>query len=111
MSQFEKDLIKGLEEALAIVEGKAKPAREEMVEVPDIDVAELRAGLALSQTQFAHRFGFKVSAVRNWEQGRRAPHGSARLLLHVIQKHPDAVSDVLQDVQISEPGTPLSTAD
>lgn len=107
MSQLEKDLIEGLEQALAIAQGKARPAREAWIEVPDIDVAELRAGLNLSQTQFAHRFGFRVSAVRNWEQGRRAPRGSARLLLHVIRKHPEAVSDVLEDVQMDEPGITL----
>jgi putative transcriptional regulator len=101
MTQFEENLIKGLEEALAIMEGRAKPAREDWIEVPDIDVAGLRRELNLSQAEFADRFGFKITAVRNWEQRRRTPHGSARLLLHIIRKRPDAVEDVLRDIQPS----------
>jgi hypothetical protein len=30
----------------------------------------------------------------NWEQGRRSPHGAARVLLQVAEKHPDIVWDV-----------------
>jgi putative transcriptional regulator len=33
--------------------------------------------------------------VCNWEQGRRQPDRSARLLLMVIDKHPEVVEEVI----------------
>jgi putative transcriptional regulator len=48
----------------------------------------MRETLNLSQTGFATRFGFMVAAVRQWEQGRRLPHGPARVLLTIIAREP-----------------------
>ncbi|KAA5803466.1 transcriptional regulator [Alkalicaulis satelles] len=110
MSEYEKNLIQGLEEALAIVEGKAKPTREGWVEVPAIDVAGIRARMELSQTEFARKFGFNVTAVRNWEQGRRTPHGPARILLHTISKHPDVIESVLSEIEAASPALLMDAA-
>jgi DNA-binding transcriptional regulator YiaG len=49
MSQFGKRLIKGLEEAVAVAKGKARPAKV----YGDVDVAKIRAKLKLSQSKFA----------------------------------------------------------
>ena len=49
----------------------------------------------MSQALFAGRFGFTVTAVRNWEQGRRQPDLAARALLMVIDREPDAVHRAL----------------
>ena len=57
-------------------------------ELADIDVVALRRRLELSQTRFAHRFGFPVSTLRKWERGVRRPQGCALALLHVISYHP-----------------------
>ena len=57
----------------------------------DIDVRAIRKGLGLTQEGFAKRFGFSLSAVRDWEQHRRRPESSARILLRVIEREPDAV--------------------
>ncbi len=54
-------------------------------------VRALRARLALSQTQFARRFGFSVDTVQQYEQGRRVPSGPAATLLRVIDADPGAV--------------------
>ncbi len=56
-----------------------------------VDVQAIRAKLKLSQAEFAERFGFTPSAVRQWEQGRRNPHGPARVLLTIIDREPNAV--------------------
>ena len=48
------------------------------------------------QAEFASKFGFSSASVRNWEQGRRRPEGPARVLLAVIDRHPDAVEDALR---------------
>jgi putative transcriptional regulator len=61
-----------------------------------VDVRSIRNKLQLSQSEFAARFGFTASAVRQWEQGRRYPHGPARVLLTIIAREPDAVRRALQ---------------
>jgi DNA-binding transcriptional regulator YiaG len=37
-----------------------------------------------------------IETLRNWEQGRRAPEGRARVLPLVAAKHPEAVWDVVR---------------
>ena len=49
----------------------------------------------MSQAEFASRFGFKLDAVQNWEQGRRRPEGAARAFLRVIEREPEAVQRAL----------------
>jgi hypothetical protein len=49
----------------------------------------------LSQSEFAALLGVSVKTLQNWEQGRRSPHGAARVLLHVAEKHPDVLWDVV----------------
>ena len=60
-----------------------------------VDVKAIRAGLGLSQQDFALRFGFSLAAVRDWEQRRRQPDPAARVLLTVIAHEPAAVDQAL----------------
>ncbi|WP_051340527.1 helix-turn-helix domain-containing protein [Azospirillum halopraeferens] len=60
-----------------------------------VDVKAIRAKLGLSQKEFAARFCFDVGSVQNWEQGRYIPDPPTRILLKVIEQHPEAVEDVL----------------
>lgn len=60
-----------------------------------VDVAAIRAKSGLSQERFAAVFGISLSTLRNWEQGRRAPEGPARVLLQVIDHEPEAVRRAL----------------
>ncbi|MEW6300610.1 MAG: hypothetical protein AB1671_23215 [Thermodesulfobacteriota bacterium] len=39
--------------------------------------------------------GISPGTLRNWEQGRRKPQGSARVLLRVVARHPEAVLEVV----------------
>lgn len=83
-----------LAEAHAHARGDA--AERVRVHVPDaVDVRAIRNGLALTQDQFAARFGFTLAAVRDWEQGRRQPERAARVLLRIIEREPDAVRRAL----------------
>ncbi len=85
----------GLEDAKAFVEGSADK-RSFGVHVPArINVKKIRARLGLSQESFAQTYGFALSAVRDWEQGRRQPERSARILLKVVEKEPEAVKRAL----------------
>lgn len=65
----------------------------------NVDVRSIRERLGLSQTGFAARFGFTAAAVRQWEHGRRVPHGPARVLLTIIAREPGAVSRALDAVE------------
>ncbi len=88
-------IMQGLNEASAFVEGTADK-KSYRVHVPEkVDVKAIRKRLKLTQVQFAVRYGFTVSAVRDWEQDRRRPEASARVLLKVVEKHPDIVEEVL----------------
>lgn len=64
-----------------------------------VDVRRIRETLQLSQSEFAARFGFTAAAVRQWEQGRRQPHGPARVLLTIIDREPGAVRRALESLK------------
>ena len=67
-----------------------------VLHVPEVvDVKAIRDRMKLSQDAFALRYGFSPEAVRDWEQHRRRPEASARVLLTVIDKAPKAVERAL----------------
>jgi putative transcriptional regulator len=89
------EFLEAMRQAADIMLGKAAPSRAwDPPAVPD--VRAIRTGLKLSQPAFARRFGFTVSAVREWEQGRRQPEAAARVLLLVIAHNPEAVDAALK---------------
>ena len=64
-------------------------------EPAEIDVRTVRTRLALSQEEFALRFGLDLSTLRNWEQGRSRPDAAARAALWTIAYSPDAVESAV----------------
>ena len=91
-----RKIITGLQEALAHARGDDSVARVRIVRVPEqVDVKAIRRQLNMSQSEFARRFGFSMDALQNWEQGRRFPDSTARVLLKVIERHPEVVEDAL----------------
>ena len=92
-------IIEGLEEALAWSKGERVAVLVTQVQIPDVDISEVRRRMGLSQTQFATKFGFPPATLRNWEQGRARPDAPTRVLLAVIAKHPETVEDVLKDLR------------
>jgi putative transcriptional regulator len=93
VSKSGQSILRGARQALEYARG----AREGFVaHVPEeVDVAAIRKRLGLSQGEFAIRFGFKLDALQNWEQGRRRPDGAARAFLRVIEREPAAVRRAL----------------
>lgn len=91
-------ILASLREAVDWAEGKDVPVCITTVEVPTIDVRAARKRLGLTQAAFAAKFGFQPATLRNWEQGRTRPDGPARVLLAVIDRHPEAVEDALRKV-------------
>lgn len=90
------ELMESVRDGGAILRGEKEPARTFKIEAPD--VKQIREQYQLSQSEFAALLGISVKTLQNWEQGRRTPHGSARILLQVAAKHPEAVWDVVQPV-------------
>jgi putative transcriptional regulator len=91
---FEK-IKAGIDDARSYLEGSADKDRYRIHVPSRVDVKKIRTKLGLSQESFAQTYGFAVSAVRDWEQGRRQPERSARILLKVVEKEPDAVTRAL----------------
>ncbi|MEM9014481.1 MAG: type II toxin-antitoxin system MqsA family antitoxin [Pseudomonadota bacterium] len=88
-------IMRGLQEVADHIDGTADP-KAYRINVPHkVDVKAIRKKLKLTQQEFADRYGFTLGAVRDWEQERRQPETSARVLLKVVEKHPDIVEDVL----------------
>lgn len=88
------ELLESVREGGAILRGEKKPSRKFEISTPN--VKKIRERYELSQSEFAAMLGVSIKTLQNWEQGRRSPHGAARVLLHVADKHPDAVWDVVQ---------------
>jgi putative transcriptional regulator len=93
-------LVASVREGGAILRGDVAPSREFVVE--PLDVKDIREGYSLSQEQFATLLGISVKTLQNWEQGRRAPRGPARVLLQVAAQHPEAVWDVVRPLSQGE---------
>lgn len=85
----------GLNDAVAIAEGRAEPGSFRVHVPEDVDVRSIRRAMGLTQNAFAAKYGFPPATVRDWEQRRRTPEASARILLRIIERRPDAVEEAL----------------
>lgn len=91
---FEK-IKAGLSDVSAYLDGSGDKSRYRIRVPARVNVKKIRTRLGLSQESFAQTYGFALSAVRDWEQGRRQPERSARILLKVVEKEPEAVTRAL----------------
>lgn len=94
------ELFESVREGGAILRGERQPSRATRFDEPD--VRGLREKYGLSQSKFAILMGISVGTLRNWEQGRRKPEGSARVLLKVVERHPEAVFEVVNGIPEEE---------
>ena len=58
------------------------------VNLTNAQIKEIRERLKLSQTVFAKLLNVSPSSIRQWEQGKRQPTGSTRVLLDLLQRSP-----------------------
>lgn len=92
-----RELEAALGEVLAHVRGE-KPLPCRIVDDPAAEhIVALRKRMKLSRQKFADRFGLDARAVQDWEQGRRVPDRSARVLLTVIERDPEAVAQAVEE--------------
>ena len=96
-SAFDK-IRTGLGEAKAYLDGSADKHAFGIHVPARVNVKKIRTRLGLSQESFAQTYGFALSAVRDWEQGRNQPDHAARTLLRVIEFNPDVVEKALEHV-------------
>jgi putative transcriptional regulator len=86
-----KRLAGAAREVAAHLRGEIHLTEYEITVPETVDVAVLRGRLGLSQAGFARAFGLDLGAVQAWEQQRRRPDRTARILLAVIAREPGAV--------------------
>jgi putative transcriptional regulator len=95
LSRVGKDVVHGLKEAAAQVRREIS-LREYEYDVPGpVDVKAIRAKSGLSQSQFAHRYGFSTRTLQDWELGRAQPPSAVRACLTVINRFPETVEKAL----------------
>lgn len=107
------ELVESLQQAGAIHQGTMMPARTTTYDTTtkkilhetghstdaasdEIDVQSIRAGLHLSQRQFAALLGISIDTLQNWEHRRNTPSGPAKALLRIAAKHPAIVLESLE---------------
>jgi len=59
-------------------------------------VRRIRGKVGMSQIEFSRVTGVSVDTLRNWEQGRRYPTATARALLKVVNRSPEAALAALR---------------
>jgi putative transcriptional regulator len=96
MSEIGEGILRGLEQALAFIEGTTDESQYVVHIPPEIDIKAIRGRLGMTQQEFAKRFDFNINTLRHWEQGRRVPDGTARAYLRVIDREPEAVQKALR---------------
>jgi len=90
-------ILDGLDDVIAWTNGDENAARIIDWQAPtSVDVRAIRQKMGMTQRQFAARFGLKLDSLRNWEQDKRVPETSARVLLTVIDLEPEAVKRALK---------------
>src|SRR5437868_6526478 len=95
-----EEIIEGMEEAIGYMRGKKTRVAVHKVEIPDeINVRAIRAKLKLTRQEFADSFGFSIRTLQHWEQGDRRPHGSARILLLLLQRDPVTIEGILRNTK------------
>jgi putative transcriptional regulator len=94
MSQFAKDLLEGLNNAIAYARGEPTPDTIEHV-IIFMYVKAIRRSLRMSQDTFARTYRIPVATLKGWEQGRRHPDATVSAYLRVIERYPKEVEQAL----------------
>ncbi|MDX4025991.1 NadS family protein [Aliarcobacter skirrowii] len=87
------ELLESVQQAKEIMAGQKEPSRKFFIEEPN--PKDIRAKLSLTQEKFAALMNISVHTLRNWEQGRRHPEGPVRVLLNVVNNHPEVLREMM----------------
>jgi len=76
------------------------PTKRELARFRRVPVVKhVRLLLGLSQRAFAERFGFALTTVRDWEQGRAQPDRAKLLCLRLIARHPKEAEEIARELE------------
>ena len=97
---MDADLFEDLKDSIgqmkAIEKGELAPGRIRIINSEN-EVAHAREQLGLTQEAFAKLLDTPVGTVRGWEQGRRQPPPSAKVLMCVATKYPEQVLECAEE--------------
>lgn len=84
---FFGEVMDGLNEALAYEKGTAKDGTlTRKRSLPDVNVAEIRHSLSMTQKTFANVLGVSCRTVEAWECGKSNPTPTAKKLIFLISQ-------------------------
>ena len=95
MSKAFEEINAGLEDAIKHARGSKSKV---VVHKPEtINVQAIRKKTGMSQQSFCATFGISLGTLRHWEQGLRAPRGTARVLLKTVDNNPKTVINAINE--------------
>ena len=100
LTDFDKQLIAGMEEVVAHISREANNGRATVVEFADAKA--IREKLGMSQAVFSRAYGIPVKTLQHWEQGRHHPDRTASAYLWAIEEFPDQVREAQQRHQMQQ---------
>jgi putative transcriptional regulator len=101
LTDFDKQLIAGMEEVVAHINGAPNKGRVTVVEFADAKA--IREGLGMSQAAFSRAYGIPVKTLQHWEQRRHNPDRTASAYLWAIEEFPDEVREAQQRHRMQQP--------
>jgi putative transcriptional regulator len=102
LTDFDKQLIAGMEEVVAHFKGEPNKGRVTVVEFADAKA--IREGLGMSQAVFSRAYGIPLKTLQHWEQRRHNPDRTASAYLWTIEEFPDQVREAQKRHQIQQRG-------
>ncbi len=100
-TDFDKQLIAGMEEVVAHINGEPNKGRATVVEFAD--AKSIRERLGMSQAVFSRTYGIPLKTLQHWEQRRHNPDRTASAYLWTIEEFPDQVRKAQQRHQMQQP--------
>lgn len=94
-TQFGADLTEALREAAAWKRGDIALSAREIDPMPPDRIKAIRRSTSRSAREFELKFHVPARTLEGWEQGRRKPDLTARILLTIIERDPEAVASAL----------------
>jgi len=90
MTDFGKDLIQAMTEAVDHAEGRLNEGVR-ITEFEPLEIKTIRGDLGVTQKTMAKWLGISVSGYRKWEQGQAKPRGAAKTLLTLMKNDPESI--------------------
>ena len=79
----------GIKTSFTEVELKQLGVKVPLINIDAERIKEIRKDINLSQSVFAKLLNVSSSAVKQWEQGKRTPTGSTKVLLELLKRNPN----------------------